>query len=294
MLLPLYFSLLHTAMLLSGRLVLYFSPDNFTKFLRHRSCSFDYRKYSQPLLLTMPKDCLPLRLQNLQELAEKLAQGLAAHAPWIGCTRVSPEQFESAIQRLKHAQEAHTNAQNAKNLATKRVAMADKTLKSWLEKARLAVMLARGSRWSESWIHTGFTDGRTDIPKRAESRVALGRALISFFARHPEFSVSFANVTAAYGRSVYDRLIQSREMLHVLTLDSRNAMHQRESNRQALADLIRETVGLLEVALTDSDPRWADFGLGSQVSRRRRFHRVAPGQARRDALPFFPEKKAAA
>jgi hypothetical protein len=230
----------------------------------------------------MPKNCLPSGIQNSIERAAQIAHALAAHGPWIGLNQIAPEQFESAIENLKTAQETYANAQTAKNLAAKRVMMADKTLKSWLGKARLVVMLARGSRWSESWIHTGFTDQRTHVPKRAESRVTLGRALVSFFARHPEFNVPFANVTAAHGRAIYDRLVQSQQMLHVLNVDYRNALQQRESCRGALSDLIRQTVALLEVTLNHSDPRWADFGLRPRRSRRP----MAAGHAKPDALSF--------
>ena len=234
----------------------------------------------------MSQNRLPAGIQDLLKRAEKIAQGLIAHGPWIGLNQVTSEQIESAIQQLNEAQESYTNALNDRNLAGKRVAMADKALKSWLGKARLTVMLARGSRWSESWIHTGFTHRRTDIPKRAESRIALGRALISFFARHPEFNVPFASVTAAHGRSVYDRLTQSQQMLHVFTIDCRNAMHRRDNSRNALADLIHQTIGLLEVMLNNSDPRWADFGLAPRRSRRPESGRDDVARPGYGAIPF--------
>ena len=240
----------------------------------------------------MHQNSLPAGLQNLIGLASKISDGLIAHGPWLGLTEPSSEQLAAAIHQLKDTQETFANAQSARNLAVKRVMLADKALKSWLGKARLTVMLARGARWSESWVHTGFTQRRTHIPKRAESRATLARSLVSFFARHPEFSVPFANVTATHGRSLYERLTQSQEMLHVLNLDRQNALHRRENSKSALTDLIRQIVILIGTKLDNLDPRWNNFGLSPRRCRSRRDVLAGnAGQSKPGMLVFTPAKE---
>lgn len=165
------------------------------------------------------------------------------------------EEFASKIDRLARALTAVDNSRNTTVLATKRLSLADKTLKTWLAKARLVVMLARGSRWSESWIHTGFTDRRTKIPKRLDDRMALAKALVAFFARHPEFGVAFADVTAARGRAIYERVLQSREMLQFSRDESATVRRECQTAAAELRAAIRKTAGVRSATGFDRDQK---------------------------------------
>jgi hypothetical protein len=215
----------------------------------------------------MSPNTLPAGIQNLLQLADAMAQGLARHGPWIGLAQIPADDFRVAAQQLRDAENALAGARSAKTMAGKRVIMADKALVAWLTKARLVVMLARGVRWSESWILTGFTHHRTNVPKRVESRIALARALVSFFARHPEFGVAFADVTAARGREIYERVTQSREILRVMTSDCATSKQERDAAGRVLRDVVREVASVLSATIDASDPRWLDFGLNLQESR---------------------------
>jgi hypothetical protein len=215
----------------------------------------------------MSQNSLPGKIQDVLHLGNFMARGLASHGPWIGLGEITADDLSRAMQQVRDAEKKVSEARHAKGLASKRVAVADKALQAWLGKARLVVMLARGAQWSESWIHTGFTHQRTNVPKRLEARITLARALVSFFARHPEFGVAFAEVTAARGRIVYERMVQSREILEVMTDDCVASKQQHTAAESALREMMRRIVGILDETIDGSDRRRLDFGLKQQQSR---------------------------
>lgn len=215
----------------------------------------------------MSHNGLPGKIQDVLRLGNSMAQGLASHGPWIGLAEITADDLGRAMQQVRDAEKKLSEARNAKDLASKRVAVADKALQAWLAKARLVVMLARGAQWSESWIHTGFTHRRTNVPKRLEARITLARALVSFFARHPEFGVGFAEVTAARGRIVYERTVQSREILQMMTNDCVASKQQHAAAENALREMMRRIVGILDETIDVSDRRRLDFGLKQQKFR---------------------------
>ena len=121
------------------------------------------------------------KIDDLLHLARHIMAGLERHHLAVDQPQDSAVRLGYQIHRLHETSTALRNLRNNATLSTKRLSLADKTLKSWLAKARLVVMLARGARWSESWSATGFTQGRTQVPTRLEARITLGRALVSFF-----------------------------------------------------------------------------------------------------------------
>jgi len=146
----------------------------------------------------------PNGTNHLFDLAARLVRGAELHRCEIAVAARCASDLPVKVERLQQTLMAFTSAQNTRMLSMKRLALADKGLRTWLAKARLVVMLARGARWSESWTHMGFTDRRTRVPRRLDDRIVLARALVSFFARHPEYGVAFAEITAARGRAVYE------------------------------------------------------------------------------------------
>jgi hypothetical protein len=233
----------------------------------------------------MHRNSLPQSPEDLLELGSSMAHGLEIHRSWIGVSEDVTAGFRAMVERLRQTSVAVANARNTRVLATKRIALSDKVLKTWLTKARLVVMLARGARWSESWIHTGFTERRTQVPRKLEDRITLAQALVSFFARHPEFGVNFAEVTAARGRAIYERVVQSCEMLHFAKNDCAVTKQDREAAENELRDTLRELIPWLKTHFDRSDPRWTDFGLIPHVSCKRRSGRIR--RNRTSPIPFL-------
>jgi hypothetical protein len=227
---------------------------------------------------------LPNGTNHLLQFGTQVVQGIEAYGHDLTTGPDSATALRSKLEQLRQAIVAGASALRAKTLAAKRLAIADEALGIWLGKSRLVVMLARGARWSESWIHTGFNDRRTGVPRRLDDRIALARALVSFFARHPEFGVAFAEVTAARGRAIYDRVVQSGEMLQLARTECLTTRQQRDIAESELRDILRQAIASLKTQLPGSDPRWTDFGL-FPTHRRKYGSRRSPVRGARP-IPF--------
>ena len=235
----------------------------------------------------MAQNLLPNRIQDLTPTAHCIAEGLTTHGPWLGLTDISVTEFRLLLKSAEEAEITLRDAREAKELAAKRAALADRTLKNWLGKATLVIMLARGARGSASWAETGFADRRTAVPRQMANRIALAQTLVTFFARHPEFGVPFADVTAARGRSNYERLIQSNEMLQLITQEFASAKRQQVDAQRALRSAMRGVVAALSLRIAPCDERWTYFGLTATPRKAKRA--VGPAKRRNVAgapVPF--------
>jgi hypothetical protein len=237
----------------------------------------------------MNQNALPSRINKLISLAERIAEGLETYGPWLGMTQIPANEFRRILDDLVKAETAWSASRSAKASAQSRMVSAHEALASWLAKARLVVMLARGTRWSDRWIETGFIHRGTNVPKQIESRIALARQLVIFLALHPKFGVPFAEITAARGRSIYERTIQARDALDVATTNCRSSKRQRDGAERVLRRAMREVVLILAATIAPSDPRWLKFGLNQAARRSRRTHQVRSGEfaaARPEPIPL--------
>lgn len=202
-------------------------------------------------------------------VAGHLAQAMDTHWYWTGVNTDSKQQLQNAVNRLRDAARLEITARTNYQMAVNRLAIADKTLRKWLVNARLVVMLARGNRWSEAWAPTGFTNSRIRVPKQLEPRIGLARALVTFFARHPEYSVAFADITAARGRAIYERVIQSSEMLQLARQDYAATGKQCTQARHHVQKILRAVMPP-ENPSHEANPRWKHIRLKRPAASRSR------------------------
>ena len=240
---------------------------------------------SAPLLLpqwvlTLHSAMRPNGTNSLLQLTTRIVHGAELHSHDLSLAARWSSDLHAKMDRLQQTLDVVGTTQNTRALSIKRLALADKALRTWLAKARLVVMLARGSRWSESWTHAGFTNRRTRVPRRLADRIVLARALVSFFARHPEYGVAFAEVTAARGRTIYERVVQSGQIVELAKNDSTHAREQREAAELDLRTTLRQIISELKTRLDASDPCWTDFG-------------VTPKHPRKGGLGCSPLRRAA-
>jgi hypothetical protein len=174
---------------------------------------------------------------NLLQAAEEVACALEMPGP--DGAQLSSASFRKFVDELRHTEAALLAASNAKVSADKRAAAAHDALRDWLAKARLVVMLARGAKWSEHWVESGFCRPRTNIPQCVNARITLAQAVVYFFALHPELGVPFAGVTAAEGRKLYERAMQCREILRALASDCARSKAQWHTARRILQRKMR-------------------------------------------------------
>jgi hypothetical protein len=246
---------------------------------RHSICSWYLRMQSVP---TVVKDLL--------SLGQRVASGLETYGPWLGMTQTPSSEFRRILDETEKADEAWSDAENARAESQARMTAADEALTGWLAKARLVVMLARGEKWSERWIDTGFEYRTGNVPKRINTRIKLARKLVVFLALHPEYGVPFADVTAARGRSIYERTIQARAALDLGTNSCMMKKRLRHAAKHALRRTIHQVIRTLESTIVQNDPRWLAFGLNQPTassSRRRHVHRHRFSEAPTEPEPIL-------
>jgi hypothetical protein len=229
---------------------------------------------------------IPKGTDNLLKFATSMARGLDTHGLWLGVGRESIHGVRASLNQLERTREALVAVRSGRVLANKRICLADIRLKTWLRKARLVVMLGCGARWSRSWIETGFTSPGMRVPKKLEARISLARALVSFFARHPEFGVGFAEITAARGRAVYERVIQSGEMFELAKKDCALATRDRDVAENELRAVLKNVVCWLKSNLNRGDARWNDFGFAPAAPQKAGVRR--PRRASAPPIEFVP------
>ena len=185
---------------------------------------------------------------------------------WLGMTQTPSNEFRRILDQAEKAEAAWSDAENTKAQSQARVAAADEALTAWLAKARLVVMLARGEKWSECWVETGFVHRAGNVPKRVNTRINLAQRVVIFLALHPEYGVPFADVTAARGRSIYERVVQARAALEIEASNCREKRRLFSAAKCVLRRTIYQVIRTLDLAIAPNDPRWLAFGLNQPTA----------------------------
>ncbi len=208
----------------------------------------------------------PSSSTDLLSLAEHVANGLETHGLGWGQTLVPSSEFRRILREAEEAEVAWSAAENAKAYSQARMATADKDLTAWLTKARLVVKLARGEKWSERWVETGFIH-RTSVPTHIEKKIGLARRLVNFLSLHPEYGVPFAGVTAARGRMICERMMHARDAFELARSAWALKKRLRNAAKRVLQDAIQQVVRTLNTSIAPSDPRWLAFGLNKSIAK---------------------------
>jgi hypothetical protein len=224
----------------------------------------------------MAQNAFPSGVHELMQLSETMADALEKHGPWLRTMEMAPAEFRRALDHLRKCETAFATLRSEKAAAGKWVNAADQAMIDWLSKARLAVMLARGTKWSETWLDAGFVHHSTDVPKAMAPRVELARRVVDFFARNPQFGVAHANVTATYGRKAYDDAVGAQRVRRQLISECINAKKLRDEAERDLRRKMGHIVRMLGENIKPNDARWFAFGMDQPRSARWRQHLAEP------------------
>jgi hypothetical protein len=255
----------------------------FSIFRRHSTCSCYLRMQTVP---TVVKDLL--------SLGQHVANGLETYSLWLGMTQTPSSEFRRILDETEKAEAAWSDAENTRVHSQARMAAADEDLTAWLTKARLVVMLARGEKWSERWIETGFAHRATNVPKRIDTRIKLARKVVVFLALHPEYGVSFADVTAVRGRSIYERMIQARAASDLAGGSCTMKKRLLNAAKRVLRSTIYQVIRTLDFTIAPNDPRWLAFGLNQPITSPSRWrhvhhHRFSEAPTEAEPIPLITE-----
>ena len=209
----------------------------------------------------MAANTLPSGIGDLFTLADRMERGLGVHGMWLLKGFTTVEEFGGLLKATREAERDFSLARAEKAASAKRSTAADEELTVWLAKARLVVMLALGSQWSESWIAAGFSHRGTNVPKRIALRMELARRVGEFFRAHPEYEVGFAGVTAERGRSLAQVIIAAQSEMQMAKASAIAKKRSRDVAEKKLRRAMSDIVGILPYAIEKSDPRWLEFGL---------------------------------
>ena len=237
---------------------------------------------------------VPTVVKDLLSLGQHVANGLEMHGLWLGITQTPSSEFRRILDETEKAEAAWSAAENTRVYLQARMAAADEELTAWLAKARLVVMLARGEKWSERWIETGFAHRATNVPKRVDARIKLARKIVVFLALHPEYGVPFADVTAVRGRSIYERMIQARAASDLAASSCTMKKRVHNAAKRVLRSTIYQVIRTLDFTIAPNDPRWLAFGLNqpsASASRRRHVHghRFSEAPTEPEPIPLTAE-----
>jgi hypothetical protein len=214
----------------------------------------------------MPANILPSGIDDLFQLAERMHKGIAKYGPWFFQDPTCATDFAGFLKLAREAERTFQLARAEKATAGRTFAAADAALTTWLAKARLVVMLAYGSKWSETWIAAGFTHRGTNVPKRIRPRIELSRRLAAFFAAHGEYEVPFAAVTAAEARRLQKAIEAAEEAVRLTKEDAERKKRHRDAAEKKLRHEMHFTVVYVGCSISKSDPRWLAFGLNRPQS----------------------------
>ncbi len=209
----------------------------------------------------MAANTLPSGLGDLFTLAERMRRGLELHGPWLLRDITSEEKFAGLLKAARETERLFGLARAERATAVKQFGALDEDLTAWLGKARLVVMLALGSQWSECWVAAGFTHRGTNVPKRVAPRIELGRRLVEFFAEHAEYEVKFAGVTAERGRTLGKAIVAAQEKMATAKAAADAKKRARDAAEKKLRWDMHKIVICLPCSIGKSDPRWLEFGL---------------------------------
>ncbi|MBA3833927.1 MAG: hypothetical protein H0X34_18970 [Chthoniobacterales bacterium] len=209
----------------------------------------------------MAANTLPSGLGDLFSLAQPMERALARYGMWLLKGFTTAEKFGGLLAAARDTERDFSLARAEKAAAAKRFAALDEELTAWLGKARLVVMLALGSQWSESWVAAGFSHRGTNVPKRVALRMELGRRLTDFFGAHPEYEVGFAGVTAKRGRSLAKAIVAAQAEMQMTKAAATAKKRSRDAAEKKLRRAMSAIVGILPCVIGKSDPRWLEFGL---------------------------------
>ncbi|HEY1769944.1 MAG TPA: hypothetical protein VGG02_06785 [Chthoniobacterales bacterium] len=224
---------------------------------------------------------LPSGIGELFRLGALVAKGLRRHGPWLLKNFMTEKELRNSLTAAQKTEADFARALVARAAAAERFAETQEKLTAWLARARLVVMLALGSKWSQSWIAAGFTHRGTNVPKRLAGRIELNRRLAGFFAVNGQFEVPFAGVTAAEAKALRRAMRQAEEKLKAATTRAAEKKRARDKAEKKLRWDVGSVRDILRCVIKPHDPCWGAFGF--QVPR--------PGDARAEErfAPNVPE-----
>ena len=203
----------------------------------------------------------PDPISELIAAGEDLCDGLDQHGVAIGIkqntgvvVRTSLDALSASESALDLAIGAQPNAYNAQRTA-------DSNGKGFIARAIKVLSISLGNSWSAAWTATGLPDQSVGIPSTLDKRfVALNGLKAYFIANAAKENVQL-NVTAATAGTLHTAVSTARTAVNNALNLTKAKLIARDAAKDAFRIRYRGTIEELLEILSDTDPKWYDFGL---------------------------------
>src|ERR1041385_3703305 len=151
----------------------------------------------------MATNALPQQLDQIETLAEDMADGLHDHEAAVKVKQNTEAAVRLDLDAAKSAgsdYDAQVSANKALNTAA---TVADSNAKAFIGGAKRVLVTYLGSRWSQAWVATGVPNNSLAIPGTMGERQALLWSLKVYFTANPAQENAPLDVTAARAETLY-------------------------------------------------------------------------------------------
>jgi hypothetical protein len=206
------------------------------------------------------KNIIPRALDDLFSLAGTAADGLHSQQAPIGIMHNTETLVRADLEGARTRNNAFQAAKTARLAATENQTSADENATAFISTTRDVLKQTLGRQYSQAWDEAGFTSRSLAVPRTIEGRMSLLKSLELYLTAHPELEVASLNVTAAQAAACHGALSRAASAINAAWSDQRAKREARDEAVAALQERLRKLLGELSQFLSDSDPRWMEFG----------------------------------
>jgi hypothetical protein len=215
-------------------------------------------------------------------LARKVHAGQVGYAATVGLMHHLAPAMLAKIQKIEGdpAADAGTAARKGSQLVYRASVEAtgdaeaalmnfsDTTVKEYLDGYRSVLQGILGKKANDGWVTAGFPAGSTAVPRKHEERHTLLATARGYLDLHPTYEVTLPRdpgpplaITAAQALALHTQMQTAFTLISTRTGEQTVTKTARDADVDALFDEVSMTIAELRDLLTDTDPRWENFGL---------------------------------
>ena len=205
------------------------------------------------------KNPIPSALDDLFAFAEKAADGLHALQSSLGVMHNTETLTRADLDAARSANNSYQAAKTARLAAYDAQNTADENATAFILAARDSLKATLGQKYSQAWNEVGFI-GSLAVPETLSSRVSLVKSLELYFAAHPAQQIASRNITDERAQTLHSALSTAISAVNAAWADQRDTKSARDTAALTLQNRLRKLYRELQQFLSDTDPRWLEFG----------------------------------
>jgi hypothetical protein len=223
-------------------------------------------KPRKPNRKTMASNPTPENPDVLRALADRLADGDHQHEVALGVKLNVEAAIRADIAAVSNAETDVGVKKLALSDAYAALQVADDAGFATLTDCKLRLAQKYGQRWSPSWEPTGFPDQSTAVPTTMGPRFTLLDALKNYFTLKPADESVDMGATAAVCLARWTAISDANHVVANAESAQTTAFATRTAAIDALRKRVRGLIRELGQLMSETDPRWEDFGLNIPAS----------------------------